>query len=107
MRTMRIVAVFALAFVGCGMLLAGDAVKSSLQPGEKIPGPFHPLNVNGAQAGKKHCLVCENGTNPVAMVFARECNEPLAKLIAELDAAAEKNKEARLGTFVVFLGEED
>jgi hypothetical protein len=44
-----------------GLLLAGGAwaaeLKSGLQPGEKLPGPFHPLNITGAKAGQKHCLV--------------------------------------------------
>jgi hypothetical protein len=44
-----------------GLLLATAAgaadLKSGLQPGEKLPGPFHPLNITGAKAGQKYCLV--------------------------------------------------
>jgi hypothetical protein len=44
-----------------GAVLAGGAaaadLKSGPQPGDKIPGPFHPLNVTGSAAGKKQCLV--------------------------------------------------
>lgn len=44
-----------------GLLLAASAgaaeIKSGLQPGEKLPGPFHPLNINGSRAGQKNCLV--------------------------------------------------
>ena len=51
----------ALAAGIAGLLLAAGAgaaeIKSGLQPGEKIPGPFHPLNITGAKAGQKHCLV--------------------------------------------------
>ena len=36
---------------------AGDAPKSGPQVGEKLAGPFHPLNVTGKKAGEKHCLV--------------------------------------------------
>lgn len=36
--------------------LAGDALKSGLQVGES-PSPFHPLNLTGAKAGEKNCLV--------------------------------------------------
>jgi len=43
---------------------AGEAVKSGPQVGENVPGPFHPLNINGASAGQKNCLYCQNGTNP-------------------------------------------
>lgn len=46
-------AVAALAMAG----VAGEGLKSGPQEGKKLPGPFHPLNVTGAQAGNKHCLV--------------------------------------------------
>ena len=36
---------------------AGDAPKSGPQVGQSLAGPFHPLNVTGAKAGNKHCLV--------------------------------------------------
>ena len=51
------VGAFALAVVAMTTALAGEALKSGPQPGERIPGAFHPTNVTGAQAGKKHCLV--------------------------------------------------
>lgn len=90
-----------------GMAVAADAVKSGPQKGEDVPGPFHPLNVTGAQAGKKFCLFCKNGDNPVAMIFARENSAPLAKLIKQVDAATEKNSAAKMGSFVVFLSSDD
>ena len=45
----------------CGVMLtagvlAGD-LKSGPEVGKELPGPFHPLNVNGAKAGEKNCLV--------------------------------------------------
>ncbi len=36
---------------------AADDLKSGPQVGKNIPGPFHPLNVTGTAAGRKHCLV--------------------------------------------------
>jgi hypothetical protein len=43
------------------LLLVGsvraDDLKSGPQPGDTIPGPFSPLNVNGPTAGEKQCLV--------------------------------------------------
>ena len=39
------------------IVVADDALKSGPQTGTNIPGPFHPLNVTGAAAGKKNCLV--------------------------------------------------
>jgi hypothetical protein len=47
-------AVMALATAG---VIAGDALKSGPQEGKDIAGPFHPTNITGPQAGKKHCLV--------------------------------------------------
>ncbi len=108
MKTTRILAASMLALalvVGGG--LAGGALKSGPQVGQRIPGPFHPTNVTGKSAGQKHCLVCEHGTSPVAMVFAREVSAPLTKLIKQLDAATAKNSEQNMGSFVVFLSDKE
>jgi len=35
---------------------AGGPLKSGPQAGQEVPGPFHPLNVTGSNAGKKACL---------------------------------------------------
>lgn len=91
------------AVLALSVAFAADAVKSGPQKGEKVPGPFHPLNVTGDQAGKKFCLFCVNGDNPVAMIFARETSEPLTKLIKQVDGATQKNSDAKMGSFVVFL----
>jgi hypothetical protein len=40
-----------------GCVLAADTPKSGPQVGQSIPGPFHPLNVNGAGAGRKVCQI--------------------------------------------------
>jgi hypothetical protein len=72
-----------------------------------VPGPFHPYNVNGPEAGEKSCLYCRNGTNPVAMVFARDLSEPVVSLIKKLDEATDKNGDCRMGSFVVFLGDRE
>jgi hypothetical protein len=45
------------ALLAVSGLVAGGALKSGTPVGKKIPGPFHPLNVTGAQAGQKFCLV--------------------------------------------------
>ena len=41
--------------VSCGV--AQDGLKSGPQVDETIPGPFHPLNINGPRAGMKFCQV--------------------------------------------------
>ena len=109
MRTHRFVAGTCLAvFCAAGLALAAETnVKSGLQVGAKVPGPFHPLNINGAKAGEKNCLYCQNGANPVAMVFARDVSEPLTKLIKELDSCTAKHGDAKMGSFVVFLSDEE
>lgn len=40
-----------------GSVLAAAALESGPQVGQKVPGAFHPLNVNGPSAGAKACLV--------------------------------------------------
>jgi hypothetical protein len=84
-----------------------DTVKSGPQAGEELAGPFHPLNVNGKQAGKKACLYCSNGDKPVAMIFAREPSANLTKLIKKLDGCCDKNKDCKMGSFVVFLNDDE
>jgi hypothetical protein len=85
-----------------GAVVAANSIKSGPQVGEELAGPFHPLNINGEAAGKKNCLYCENGNNPVIMVFAREPNETVAKLIKKIDETTAKNTGCDMGSFVVF-----
>src|SRR5262245_33369049 len=96
--------------VGVGVLAqayGAEPIKSGLQPGEKIATIFEPINVNGEHAGEPYCLICENGLAPVAMLFAREVNEPLLKLLGKLDEATAKHRNKELGSFVVFLNEDE
>jgi hypothetical protein len=86
-----------------GAVFAADAVKSGPQVNDDVPGPFHPVNVTGAKAGKKNCLYCQNGANPVAVVFAREVTPEVTKLIKKLDQCTAKNDECKMGSYVVFL----
>lgn len=102
---MRKLSAIVLVLATASLLTAAEPVKSGLQSGEKITAIFEPLNVTGEFAGQPHCLVCENGTSPVAMVFAREVSEPLLKLAARLDAATVKYKDKSMGSFVVVLSE--
>jgi hypothetical protein len=88
-------------------VMAGD-LKSGPQAGEKVPGPFAPLNINGEDAGKKQCLYCKNGDNPVAVVFARTAECPTTqKLIKAIDAATAKHSDCEMGSFVVFCADDD
>jgi len=93
-----------------GFVLAEDAkstIASGPKVGEELAGPFHPLNVTGAKTDEKHCLYCENGANPVAMIFARECSPELKKLIKKIDECTGKNGDCKMGSFVVFCSDEE
>ena len=90
-------------------LAAAEPLKSGLQPGESIPGPFHYLNINGPHAGKPHCLVCEFGLRPAVLVFVRDVPAdklPLMDLLQKLDEAASHYKNAELRVGVIVLSED-
>jgi len=106
-RLITAAAVWLLASTFMVAASAAEPLKSGLQPGEKITTIFEPLNVTGEHAGEPYCLICENGLSRVAMLFAREVNEPLLKLLTKLDEATVKNQAAEMGSFVVFLNESD
>ncbi len=98
--------VASLLLVSYGM--AGEALKSGPQVGQNArPMPFFPLNINGPTPDKKECLVCRNGNNPVAMVFARDTDPALVKLITALDAATVKNADKKMGSFAVFCNDSE
>src|SRR5436305_1873849 len=108
---MRMLAIAAGLFVLLALVLApvgaAENLKSGPQVGDTVPGPFHPLNVTGPKAGEKNCLYCQNGENPVAMIFAREVSEPLVTLMKKIDHATGQHKDAQMGSFVVFLSDDE
>jgi hypothetical protein len=95
-----VLAVLAMAVLASTVALAGS-VKSGPQVGEKVPGPFAPLNVTGPDAGKKSCQYCKNGARPVVVVFAKQFTPAVAQLVKKIDVAAAANKERNLGSYVV------
>jgi hypothetical protein len=110
MKMYRVAALGFAAALAVGTVLASDRSEklvSGPQVDQKVPGPFHPLNVTGEKAGEKFCLYCVNGENPVAMIFAREPSPELATLIKKIDAVTEKNKGHEMGSFVVFLNDKE
>jgi hypothetical protein len=101
-RKLFVVAIAAL--VG-GVVIAAD-LKSGPQAGDKVPGAFHPYNVNGEAAGRNACLYCKAGDSPVAFVFARSGDDAQThKLIKALDAITVKNEKAEMYSFAVFIGD--
>jgi hypothetical protein len=98
---------FALLALLAGAVVASEKLASGPQPGEEVPGPFHPLNITGEKAGEKNCLYCQNGSNPVVMIFAREVSKPLGDLVKKVDAETVKNSKAKMGSFVVMLSDSE
>lgn len=94
---------------GTAGALSQDEAKSDKKGGELLPGPFQAFNATGPYAGRPHCLVCQYGLHPVALVFARDAGEPdgpVLKLVKALDDAVEKNRAADLHSFTVFLNDD-
>jgi hypothetical protein len=98
-------------WVGGDAAVAAEAgVKSGPQAGDRLPGPFNPINVTNAEmpenAGKRSDYVEQHGQSPVVLVFAREINDPLTLLVEKLDAAVARNRSARLRAVVVVLSDD-
>src|SRR5438094_900369 len=69
-------------------LRAAEPCVSGIPVGKR-PGPYSFLVATGPQRGQQTCYICEqhDGGKPAAVVFARTLSDPLAKLMAKLDAA--------------------
>jgi len=107
MKMYRIVSVGLAAALLAGAVVAAEKLQSGPQVNEDVPGPFHPYNVTGKAAGRKNCLYCQNGANPVAVVFAREVTPQVTRLIKKLDECTAKNAECKMGSYVVFLSDKE
>jgi hypothetical protein len=92
-------AAFLAALLSAGLVMAGS-VASGPQVGDKVPGPFKPMNVTGEDAGKAACQYCKNGPRPVAVIFAKQVTPALAQLIKRIDAATVASKDG-MGSYVV------
>jgi hypothetical protein len=102
MRKFLIAAWAVLALAG---VAPADPIVSGPQPGQKVPGPFKPLHVNGSDAGKRECLYCKFGARPVVMIFAREASPAVAALVKKIDAATTAHNNERLGSCAIFLSD--
>ena len=67
---------------------AAEPCVSGLPVGKR-PGPYAFLIATGPQRGQQTCYICEQheGGKPAAIVFAKTLSDPLAKLMAKLEAA--------------------
>ena len=102
---MRIHAVLLLVLC-VNLTAAAEALKSGPQVGEELQKTFEPVNLTGPDVGEKTCVLCEYGASPVVMVFAREVNEPLTRLIKRLDAATAQHKDRGVASCVILLSGE-
>ncbi len=100
-RSRNVLFTLATALVIGGVAVAGS-VQSGPPVGEKVPGPFAPLNLTGPDAGKKSCQYCKNGARPVAVIFAKQLTPAVVQLLKKIDAATAANKERSLGSYIVF-----
>jgi hypothetical protein len=92
--------------LAAGYCPAADEDKTGTEPGNLLPGPFHPYNVTGERKGKLHCLVCEYGLKPVVLIFTREAptaEGPVTKLAQALDEAIATDQTNTLRSFVVYV----
>lgn len=87
--------------------LSGAEPAPELKAGDRIPGLFNPLVVTGSDAGQKRALVAKHGDSPAVLIFARQVSDPLTGLVRKLDESVVKNRDHRLGSFVVFLSNEE
>jgi hypothetical protein len=87
--------------------MRADPLQSGPQVGQKVPGPFAPLNLTGSNAGEKCCQYCKNGSLPVVAVFAREATPAVIQLLKTIDQATAMHRERGLGSYVVFCSDAD
>lgn len=95
----------ALFLILVGAASAAEPCVSGLKPGQR-PGPYSSLVSVGPQRGQSHCFVCETENRPAVIVFARNLNDPLAKLARGIDKALADHKGAELRAWVTFLGDD-
>lgn len=88
-------------------VVAAGTATSGPQVGEKLPGPFQPLNITGPDAGKKACLYCRFGTHPVVMIFARQPTPQVVSLLKRVNAATAVHDNESMGSCAIFCNDSD
>jgi hypothetical protein len=100
-------------FAAMGMVVLASVafatdLRSGPQAGERLPGPFHPLNINGEYAGKKFCLYCLAEDHPTVAIFARNPDDPvLQKLMLGLEEATKTHAKAEFTSYAVFCSSDE
>jgi hypothetical protein len=103
---MKKLAAVSAALVAAVCLVAGAAeLESGLKPGESV-GAYNVKDITGPNAGKSLCYRCNYGARPTVNVFARNVDDNLGKLAAEIDKLVEKNQDKKMAAFVTVLAED-
>ena len=81
---------------------------SGPQPGDGV-GAFTVTKAagnpsDGVEDGSRLCYRCRMGSRPVVMIFARTADQPLAKLVNELEDEIKEHADAKLCSFVNMIG---
>lgn len=81
---------------------------SGPQPGDGV-GAFTVTKAagnpsDGVEDGQRLCYRCRMGSRPVVMIFARTADQPLAKLVNELEDEIKEHADAKLCSFVNMIG---
>lgn len=84
---------------------AEEPCKSGLRENQR-PGPYTALVSVGPQRGQQHCFICESGSRPMVILFARQLSEPLGKLVGKLDKQLSMQKDSEVRIWVTFLNDD-
>lgn len=87
------------------LALSQATAPAALAENKPIPGPFHPLILNGDLAGRYHCPLSDFGPRPFVLVLIRGTDAPegFKEMLGELNELVEKSKAAALRAAVVFV----
>lgn len=92
----------------CTASFAVAADSTGLEKGDQV-GAFYVTKVtgdadDGVSEGEKLCYRCKYGSRPMVMIFTRESDGKLQRLVKQLDKAITENEDSQLRGFVTVLG---
>lgn len=102
MMKMSVLAVAAASLLAVSAMAAKPAT-SGLKPGESV-GAFDVVDVSGPSKGKQLCYRCQYGNSPVVAAFINGDPAESAGLVSGLQKVVDAHKDAKLRSFVVYMG---